>query len=126
MKDRLSSKNNKQSIQIKSKTCIKGSDIREDKSSVTKKRGRPVGGGGNSYEKEAGYVRTEPNMTSESASVTKNDMVSEQKSAKLEEMKRKIQENKMKADTGKPNVVETSKVEKAETVKVASKNNDFS
>ncbi len=78
MKDRLSSKNNKQSIQIKSKTCIKGQDIRDEKSSATKKRGRPVGGGGGtSYEKETGYVRTEPNMTSESASVTKNEMVTE-------------------------------------------------
>ena len=42
------------------------------KSSVTKKRGRPV------VDKEpSGFVRTEPNMTSESASVTKNDIVAE-------------------------------------------------
>jgi hypothetical protein len=43
-----------------------------NKSSVTKKRGRTV------EEKEApGFVRTEPNMTSESASVSKNDIVAE-------------------------------------------------
>ncbi len=41
-------------------------------------------------------------------------------------MKRKIQENKMKADTLKPTVAETKKVDKVEAAKVASKNNDFS
>ena len=64
---------------------------RDDKSSATKKRGRTVGNSRNAAEKEAGFVRTEPNMTSESASVCKNEMGGgDTKNAKLEEMKRKI------------------------------------
>ncbi len=43
-----------------------------NKSSATKKRGRAA------IDKEPpGFVRTEPNLTSESASVTKNDIIVE-------------------------------------------------